>query len=243
MDRSIAFFPSPAALRSVRRTPPHIDGIPGAGPVADDAAIDRRPGSRIALMDFATNAEIYGFDEPAGQIYKVVSGAVRTCKILDDGRRYIDSFYLQGDLFGFENRPKHELSCEAVCPSKIQLVNRNASPPQVLEADSLNLLSITAEEMRRAQIQGAMLVKTASERVVGFLLQISAHSGEPGTFQLPMSRQDIADHLGLTIETVSRGFTQLETSQIILRTPRRHMLVRNRKALERMGTWCPTGAV
>jgi len=239
MDRNVVFYPARTELRPTadgRRIPQILNGDQDIEQPVTDTVVDRRSAPSSALLEFASNAEIYGVDQPADRIYKVVSGAVRTCKILDDGRRYIDSFYLQGDVFGFENRSTHEFSCEAVCPTTLQLMSRRAPNAPAAEIGDLDLLSLTAEEMRRAQVQGAMLVKTASERVVEFLLQISAHNGEPGTFQLPMSRQDIADHLGLTIETVSRVFTQLEDSQIILRTPRRHILVRNRKALERMGT-------
>jgi CRP/FNR family nitrogen fixation transcriptional regulator len=200
--------------------------------------IDCQQSALGSLREFESNAEIYGVDEPADHIYKVISGAVRTCKILEDGRRYIDSFYLQGDIFGFESRLKHELSCEAICLSKIQMMSRKFPDAKTHgnKIDDFDLVTITAEEMHRAQFQGSLLVKTASERVVGFILWMSAHSTEPGTFQLAMSRQDIADHLGLTIETVSRIFTQLEESQIIRRIPRRYILVRNRRALERMGT-------
>ena len=187
-------------------------------------------------LEFTSNTEIYRVDDPADAIYRVLSGGVRTCRVFDDGRRYIASFYLSGDFFGFENRLHHSFSCEAICTSTVQVVRRAFSRTAIPDkSNDVDLLTISADELRRAQFQSSLLVKTASERVGGFLLQMCAHSTRTNTFELPMTRQDIADHLGLTIETVSRVFTQLEAAHIILRTPRRHILVRNRSALEQMG--------
>ena len=205
---------------------------PRAADAPDCAFLD----SFGVLMEFAPNSEIYTLDDPADHIYKVVSGAVRTCRMLDDGRRHIGAFYLRGDVFGFESGSKHTFSCEAVCHSTIRMISCNALDRANGQGRSngMQLLSIAAREMHRAQMQSSLLVKTASERVASFLLQMSAYNVGPATFQLPMGRQDIADHLGLTIETVSRIFTQMEESGVILRTPLRHILVRDKQALEQM---------
>ena len=71
-----------------------------------------------APMPFARNAEIYGENEPAEYLYKVVSGSVRTYKVLNDGRRQIGAFYLPGDLFGLEIGDEHSFSAEAIVNSK-----------------------------------------------------------------------------------------------------------------------------
>src|SRR5262249_38911135 len=81
---------------------------------------------RGELMSLSRNAEVYGESEPADYLYKVVSGAVRTYKILLDGRRQIGAFYLPGDMFGLETGEEHALSAEAVTLSKILVIKRAA---------------------------------------------------------------------------------------------------------------------
>src|SRR5262245_37795937 len=72
-----------------------------------------------ALVPFARNSEIYGENEPADYLYKVVSGTVRTYKVLVDGRRQIGGFYLPGDMFGLETGDEHSFSAEAITDCKI----------------------------------------------------------------------------------------------------------------------------
>ena len=79
-----------------------------------------------ALMPFARNAEIYGENEPADYLYKVVSGTVRTYKVLIDGRRQIGAFYLPGDIFGLETGDEHTFSAEAITDCKIMVIKRSA---------------------------------------------------------------------------------------------------------------------
>src|SRR5262245_17749455 len=75
-------------------------------------------------MAFKRNAEIYGENEDAEYLYKVVSGTVRTYKVLADGRRQIGGFYVPGDVFGLENGAQHAFSAEAVADSKVLVVKR-----------------------------------------------------------------------------------------------------------------------
>src|SRR6266511_3589283 len=88
------------------------------------------PGGAIELMgacmSFARNSEIYGENEPADYLYKIVSGTVRTYKVLLDGRRQIGAFHLPGDLFGFETGNEHTLSAEAITDCKITVIKRSA---------------------------------------------------------------------------------------------------------------------
>ena len=93
---------------------------------------------------------------------------------------------------------------------------------------------MTAGELQRAQDHIMLLIKTAQERVAGFLLEMAARGASTGEIELPMSRQDIADYLGLTIETVSRTLTQLEKSAAIAVPTSRRIVLRNRAALNRM---------
>ena len=189
-----------------------------------------------AAMTFARNAEIYGEDEPADYLYKVVSGAVRTYKVLADGRRQIGAFHLPGDIFGLESGDAHTLSAEAVADAKILLVKRSALMALAQRDGSVarQLWGTTSHELGRMQAHIMLLIKTAEERVVGFLLEMADRSRTGNRGTLPMSRQDIADYLGLTIETVSRTLTHLETSAAIELPSARTVVLRNRASLDRL---------
>src|ERR1043165_8411970 len=165
-----------------------------------------------APMPFARNAEIYGENEPAEYFYKVISGAVRTYKVLSDGRPQIGSFCLPGDVFGFESGPVHPFSAEAITPAKVLVIKRGAVTALAARDAGVaqQLLAMTGRELARTQDHLMLLVKTAQERVAGFLLEMADRIAARNEVELPMSRQDIADYLGLTIETVSRTLTQLE---------------------------------
>ena len=93
---------------------------------------------------------------------------------------------------------------------------------------------MTAAELQRDQSQVMLLIKTAQERVAAFLLEMAKRSATTTEIDLPMSRQDIADYLGLTIETVSRTLTQLENSATIAVPSSRHIVLRNRAVLSRL---------
>lgn len=184
----------------------------------------------------ARNAEIFGEDEPATHVYRVVSGAVRAYRILHDGRRQITGFYLPGDLFGFEASDRHLNSAEAICESQISVIRISAAHASKSElADpQQDLWPLVKDELRRMQEHMSLLVRGAEERVAYFLLEMSRRSGNSGSIRLPMSRQDIADYLGITIETVSRTLTHFEQDGLIaLRTSRQIELCK-RSALARL---------
>jgi len=188
-----------------------------------------------ASMPFTRGVEIYGEDEPADYVYKVIDGAVRTYKVLSDGRRQIGAFYLPGDIFGLEAGEEHNFSAEAVSDTTV-LVIRRSSILGLAARDSdvsSQLLAFTARELNRAHDHIMLLVKTAQERVAAFLLEM-AERLTGNSVELPMSRQDIADYLGLTIETVSRTLTQLERSAAIELPTSRRIVLRNRGALSRL---------
>ncbi|UGY16964.1 helix-turn-helix domain-containing protein [Bradyrhizobium septentrionale] len=194
---------------SVLRRQPH-----GCGPF----------GMIAAPMRFTRNSEIFGEDEAAEYLYQVVSGAVRTYKILEDGRRQIGAFYLPGDIFGFEAGESHISSAEAICETHLLMVKRSAVIVRASHERELTrqLWDGMALELRRFQQHSMLLIGSAEDRVMAFLLDMSRRATKKGAIELPMSRQDVADYLGLTIETVSRTFTQLEQNGVIaLPTSRR----------------------
>jgi CRP/FNR family nitrogen fixation transcriptional regulator len=187
-------------------------------------------------MNFGRNVEIYGENEPAEYLYKVISGSVRTYKVLSDGRRQIGAFYLPGDIFGLEVGDDHSFSAEAIVDSNISIIKRSTVVALAQRDNDIarQLWTLTGEELRRVQDHILLLIKTAQERVASFLLEMAARMSCDKAFELPMSRQDIADYLGLTIETVSRTLTHLENTAAIELPSSRHVVLRNRAALGRL---------
>jgi CRP-like cAMP-binding protein len=206
---------------------------------APPAGKDPHPGTielMGALVPFARNSEIYGENEPAEYLYKVVNGAVRTYKVLVDGRRQIGGFYLPGDMFGLETGDEHTFSAEAITDCKIIVIKRSVVVALAARDNDVarQMWELTARELQRAQDRILVLIKSAQERVAGFLLEMADRASHGGAVELPMSRQDIADYLGLTIETVSRTLTQLEKSATIELPTARRIVLRNRSALARL---------
>ncbi|HTP90405.1 MAG TPA: helix-turn-helix domain-containing protein [Xanthobacteraceae bacterium] len=189
-----------------------------------------------ATMSYPRNVEIYGENEPAEFLYKVVSGSVRTYKILGDGRRQIGGFYLPGDIFGLEFADAHALSAEAMTDTKVLVVKRSALDAVAARDASIaqQLFAQTGRELQRVQERILLLIKSAQERVASFLLEMAEREPASNAVELSMSRQDIADYLGLTIETVSRTLTSLETAAAIGIPTSRRIVLRNRGALNRM---------
>jgi CRP/FNR family transcriptional regulator, nitrogen fixation regulation protein len=187
-----------------------------------------------AMMNYLRDAEIFGENEPADYLYKVVSGTVRMYKILSDGRRQVSGFYLPGDIFGLEFADEHTLSAEAISDAKVLVVKRSALNT-LAGRDRLvaqQLFALTGRELHRVQDRILLLIKNARERVASFLLEMAQRASENNTIELPMSRQDIADYLGLTIETVCRTLSALETASAIeVSASSRRIVLRDRAAL------------
>jgi CRP/FNR family transcriptional regulator, nitrogen fixation regulation protein len=210
---------APSYTRSLRHEPP---SRPGA--FTDHRAI-ALTGPCISLR---RNAEIYRENDRADHIYLVVTGTVRTCRVLVDGRRQIGDFYLPGEVFGLEIGSHHTFSAEAVVGAEVTVFKRDEM--------STRMLALLGRELQRTQEHLLMLVKTAPERVAGFLLEMAGRTELSNEIELPMSRQDIADYLGLTIETVSRTLTQLESRSAIALPSSKRIVLRNRAALRRLNS-------
>jgi CRP/FNR family nitrogen fixation transcriptional regulator len=207
-----------------------------AAPLRSGALCEGPFGMIGAPMRFARNAEIFGEDEPAEYLYQVISGAVRTYRMLDDGRRQISAFYLPGDVFGFEAGDAHHSTAEAISEVHILVVKRSSVLARAEHEKSLakQLWMLTVRELQRVQQHSLVLIKNAEERVAGFLLEMAGRNASQAAVELPMSRQDIADYLGLTIETVSRTFTHFVQSGVIALETSRRIRFCNRAALNRL---------
>ena len=205
-----------------------------------DPSGSRAPGARILWMgtpmSFVRNEEIYGEKEPAESLYKVASGVVRTCRVLVDGRRQIGAFYLPGDTFGLESGGQHAFSAEAVTDTTVLVISRGTvASLAAWDSDvACQLWALMSDELQRAQNHVYLLIKTAPERVASFLLEMAERIQSSDQVELPMSRRDIADYLGLSIETVSRTLTQLENASAIALPASKRIVLRNRAVLRRL---------
>jgi len=229
--RSDALHRPALSTRHAAPMPSHLHVV-----AMDTDALDQSIRLMGATMAYPRNSEIFGENEPADYLYKVVSGSVRTYKILNDGRRQIGGFYLPGDIFGLEFADEHSLSAEAIADTKVLVIKRSAIDALAGRDASVGreLFALTGRELRRVQDRILLLIKSAQERVASFLLEMSERVSGGNAIELPMSRQDIADYLGLTIETVSRTLTSLEDSATIEVPTSRRIVLRNRPALCRM---------
>lgn len=214
--------------------------VPETAPAAAVAfpATDQRPLCVAhANKHFAAEEEIYGEGEPAEWVFRVVSGAVRVFTVLDDGRRQIHAFHFPGDVFGLDNGADYSQSAEAICESQVEIGRRtvlDAASAQDCQT-SRELWLLTAEALRRAREHLVMLGrKTARERVAGFLLEMQRRTGQQNIVDLPMSRIDIADYLGLTIETVSRTLNEFQRTGLIDLPRYRHVRLCNSRLLDAM---------
>ena len=187
-------------------------------------------------MSFARNAEIYRESEPDDCLYKVISGTVRTYRALVDGRRQIGAFYLPDDFFGVEAGAEHVFSAEAVVDATVLVIDRSVLVSRAAADDEVAGLmwALMAGELQRTQNHVYLLIKTAPERVASFLLEMAARIRSSDEVELPMSRRDIADYLGLTIETVSRMLTQLENASAITLPTSKRIVLRDHAVLREL---------
>jgi CRP/FNR family transcriptional regulator, nitrogen fixation regulation protein len=180
--------------------------------------------------------EIYGEDEPSDYVYQVIRGSVRSYKLLSDGRRQVGAFYLPGDVFGLESGPVHRLTAEAIVDTTVRLVKRRSLEEAAGKAVQVarSLWSMTAGELRHAEDHMLLGRKNAMERVASFLLEMDRRLAVTGMMALPMCRRDIGDYLGLTLETVSRALSQLQSQGVLGFSGARQIVLRNRQRLHSM---------
>ena len=173
-------------------------------------------------------------------MWSSISGTLRAVRLLPDGRRYITSFLLPGDFFGFTANGHYSQTIEAVADAKLVRYSRRGFNA-VLEADAhagQHFFGLMCAELSAAQDRMLLLGrKSAMERMASFLLGMGDRPASNGSkdrsgVHLPMSRSDIADYLGLTVETVSRVLTQLKNRGAIGLPNVNHVLFKDRDALE-----------
>lgn len=197
-------------------------------------SVDQLFAAEGSSIIFPRNAAVFGEGEPANFFYKIEIGYIRTFRILEDGRRLIDAFYAPGEIFGLESFDRCVVSAEAIGRCKIRLIRkselyaRGTNDSSVLEL----LFTEALVALRRAKAHSGLLRKNAQERIVGFLLDMKDR-GKTLEVNLPMTRGDIADYLGLTTETVSRMLWKLESISAIS-VKRRSVTLHDMRALKKI---------
>jgi CRP/FNR family transcriptional regulator, nitrogen fixation regulation protein len=198
-------------------------------------------GDRIMCSDFQYPKlkEIFGEGEPAKYVYQTTSGAVRTYKLLADGRRQINAFHLPGDIFGIENGEFYRFTADAIIDTTVSCASRYSLLTGFEHREPLpsNLLGLVTRNLQHAEDHMLLLGrKTSVEKVAAFLLEMDKRFATPNLMILPMPRRDIADYLGLTLETVSRALSALRDRDLIRFTcpSQRELMLLDRAALAKL---------
>ncbi len=192
-----------------------------------------------ARVRVAKNETIFSEGDHAGHAYKIVSGMVRLCKHTQDGRRQIADFLLPGAIFGIIDRGEYGFSAEAV--SDVVLVSYPRTQIDRLSATKTGVTdhifaALTDQFMAMQRHLVVLGCQNAKERLASFLLLLADRSRAlPGDrLDLPMGRQDIASHLGLTIETVCRALAELKREGIVVVPSVNQIVLKDSAALRRL---------
>jgi CRP/FNR family transcriptional regulator len=183
---------------------------------------------------YSAGEAIFWEGDEAGHIFDILEGVLRVYRILSDGRRAIVGFLYPGEMLGVSFQSRYLFTAEAVTGVKVRRFSRNRFLSLATESAEQRpqLFAILCDEMSAAQDQMLLLGrKSAEERVVSFLLAVHRKNGQGNAIDLPMTRLDMADYLGLTIETVSRMMSGLMRRGFIAATGRHTIALRKLSAL------------
>lgn len=195
-------------------------GLPVCGALSDHDLVELSDASRkrtLAPGDYL----FFEGDEPDAY-YIVLDGAIKLYKLMEDGRRQMIGFLFKGDMIGETYQSAYNFTAEAMGPVDLCQLPKDKFEFLIRDCPPLGqrLLALASSSMVAAQNQMLLLGrKTAKERLASFLVWMSARAAgradDPQHFYMPMSRADIGDYLGLTVETVSRTVTKLKKDGII----------------------------
>lgn len=178
--------------------------------------------AHAALRRVEAKEFLFAEGDPTTHLFRVETGAISLYKVLADGRRQIVGFAYPGDLIGLGAQGEHVMNAQAIKPTRLRCLPFAALHQSAAKDPMLGFRLYEALARELAATRDLMLTtgqRSATERVVGFLLALSRRAvrngQDPAEFELPMTRADIGDFLGLTIETVSRTFTKLKTIGLI----------------------------
>lgn len=198
-------------LRITRNNTSHLSTLGDFGISSQsDAAVN------LNEITYKKGTEIYGEKEPAEYVYQV-KGAVRTYKLLSDGRRQIGAFHLVGDIFGLVDASTHRFTAEAIVKTTLRLIKRRTLDT-VADTDTVvtrELLSMAMLNLKHVEDHMLLLGRKDSvERVAAFLVEMDEREASQ-VMALPMTRRDIADYLGLSLETVSRALSRMRHAGLL----------------------------
>ena len=202
----------------------------------DDHTALARLKAAPGLVSLDSQQELFAQDDPIRHCYEVVSGCLRTVRLMEDGRRLVGGFLMPGALLGFEARALHDFAAQAGRATTLRSFSHTEIATMAAKDPGFGqFLWHHASDALRREHEHMLLLgrKTAMERVASFLRDMAVRAGQnaSGPIALPMCRTDIADHLGLTVETVSRTMTQLRRAWVIDILPGR-IVILNRAALD-----------
>lgn len=197
----------------------------------------RTPAAQSLRKRQEVGGHLFREGDIANHIYEITSGVFRLTRVLDNGRRQVIAFGLPGDIIGFPNGALHHSNCEAI--EGAEVIAHRRYTLDSFEGDHethKRLLNAALREISAMQDHFMMLArKSALEKVASFLITLAERTGRPignyTTCALPMTRGDIADFLGLTIETVSRTLTRLRKQDIIAFETSQSVLIKDMDAL------------
>jgi CRP/FNR family transcriptional regulator len=191
------------------------------------------------MQSYKPGETVFPEGDYSESVYEVVRGMVRLYRLLPDGRRQITGFASAGNLIGLAPEGLCLYAAEAITEVALRRYKRTGIE-RMIDQDpgfARRLLAVTSHELQAAQDQIVLLGrKSAAEKVASFLLLMADRHGRKSDTQvtLPMSRGDIADYLGLTIETVSRTMTKLKIDGLVAMRTAAHVEIRNRGKLEEL---------
>jgi CRP-like cAMP-binding protein len=208
-------------------------------PMRFSRALDAELAASCWVTHLKAGETLYVETERADYCYQVFSGVVKEYNTLEDGRRQVADFYGAGDMFGFSERAEQLHTAEAVtdcavrCYPRETFMEKMASTP----ARSSYFLDTLMTRLGRARERMVMIGRmSAIQRVASFLMRLADDQDTRRNVHIFMSRQDIADHLGLTIETVCRALTELKKQQVIAMTSARMFAIADEERLEAVAT-------
>jgi CRP-like cAMP-binding protein len=188
-----------------------------------------------ARRSFGRDAEIYAEGDRSDCWFKVVSGTVRICKLMADGRRHVAEFCFAGNCFGLDALRERRFAAEAVGDVIVMRFPRAVTERLIEERPDLSrrICDMTMRSLGQAQARMLRLGRmTAPERVASFLLELAERRDAIRAVDVPMSRSDIADYLGLTVETVCRMLSTFKRAGIIAIPSPHRIEICDREALE-----------
>ncbi len=170
-----------------------------------------------AVITLRRDEPLFRPGDSAEFYFKVLKGAVRSCRVLSDGRRHIGEFFLAGDFVGLDAAESYAFAAEAIVATTLIRYSRRKVEALAAEEPRIGQSLVEIMRLGLAAARERMLLlghMTAMERIASFLLDLSERRAD-GRIALPMTRTDIGDYLGLTMETVSRAFSKLKSVGII----------------------------